>query len=147
MQRAAVMGQGCRLDDGTRSVIRGLPVRLARQWPAPCEALESRAPANGRMVCATPDASARGAIIAATPFTEDGRLDLAATDRLIEFYLEQGVDGMTILGMMGEAPKLTEEEARTFALHARPGRRSGAGSGRGSRGPWASLRCGRWAAW
>ncbi|MCB9968330.1 MAG: dihydrodipicolinate synthase family protein [Geminicoccaceae bacterium] len=64
------------------------------------------------------DASARGVfIIAATPFTEDGRLDLAATDRLIEFYLEQGVDGMTILGMMGEAPKLTEEEARTFALH------------------------------
>ncbi len=64
------------------------------------------------------DASARGVfIIAATPFREDGALDLAATDRLIEFYLEKGVDGMTILGVMGEAPKLTDEEARTFARH------------------------------
>ncbi len=64
------------------------------------------------------DASARGVfIIAATPFAPDGRLDLVATDRLIEFYLEKGVDGLTILGMMGEAPKLTDEEARTFALH------------------------------
>ncbi len=64
------------------------------------------------------DASARGVfIIAATPFAPDGRLDLAASDRLIEFYLEKGVDGLTILGMMGEAPKLTDEEARTFALH------------------------------
>ncbi len=64
------------------------------------------------------DTSARGVfIIAATPFTEDGRLDLAATDRLIEFYLEKGVHGMTILGVMGEAPKLTDEEAKTFARH------------------------------
>lgn len=64
------------------------------------------------------DSSARGVfIIAATPFTTAGALDLAAADRLIEFYLEKGVNGMTILGMMGEAPKLTDEEAKAFARH------------------------------
>ena len=49
-------------------------------------------------------------IIAATPFTDDGELDLASTDTLTDFYLEKGVTGFTILGMMGEAPKLTEAE-------------------------------------
>ena len=64
------------------------------------------------------DETAKGVfIIAATPFTETGGLDLAGADRLIEFYLDRGVDGLTILGMMGEAPKLTEDEARTFARH------------------------------
>ena len=56
-------------------------------------------------------------IIAATPFAEDGALDLASTDRLIEHYLEAGVAGMTILGIMGEAPKLTAEESQSFARH------------------------------
>jgi len=49
-------------------------------------------------------------IIAATPFTDDGALDLDSTDSLTDFYLDKGVTGFTILGMMGEAPKLTEEE-------------------------------------
>jgi len=62
--------------------------------------------------------SARGVyIIAATPFTETGALDLESASRLVEFYLERGVAGMTILGMMGEAPKLTGDEAITFARH------------------------------
>ncbi|MDM0077247.1 dihydrodipicolinate synthase family protein [Variovorax sp. J2P1-59] len=52
-------------------------------------------------------------IIAATPFTDEGELDLASTDSLTDFYLEKGVTGFTILGMMGEAPKLTEEETLT----------------------------------
>lgn len=64
------------------------------------------------------DANTSGVfIIAATPFTDDGALDLAATDRLIAFYLERGVDGITILGMMGEAAKLTSGETSTFARH------------------------------
>ena len=54
-------------------------------------------------------------IIAATPFGDDGSLDLDSTDRMVDFYLRHGVDGITILGMMGEANKLTEEEARVFA--------------------------------
>jgi 4-hydroxy-tetrahydrodipicolinate synthase len=49
-------------------------------------------------------------IIAATPFADNGELDLESADSLTDFYLEKGVSGMTILGMMGEAPKLTEEE-------------------------------------
>ncbi len=53
-------------------------------------------------------------VIAATPFTDDGALDLASTDRMVDFYLERGVTGMTILGIMGEAPKLAPAEAVDF---------------------------------
>lgn len=53
--------------------------------------------------------------ISATPFTENGALDLESCDSLTDFYLGHGVHGITILGMMGEAPKLTEEESLTFA--------------------------------
>lgn len=49
--------------------------------------------------------------IAATPFHPDGRLDLTSVDRLTDFYLGCGVDGLTILGIMGEAPKLEPEES------------------------------------
>ncbi len=49
--------------------------------------------------------------IAPTPFLPDGRLDEASIDRMTDFYLEAGVTGLTILGMMGEAPKLEHEEA------------------------------------
>ncbi len=53
-------------------------------------------------------------IIAATPFAEDGALDLDSADRMVEFYLARGVTGMTVLGIMGEAPKLGADEAETF---------------------------------
>ena len=56
-------------------------------------------------------------IIAATPFSENGELDLLSTDLLVDFYLNSGVSGMTILGIMGEAQKLTAEESITFARH------------------------------
>ncbi|WP_226780833.1 dihydrodipicolinate synthase family protein [Oceaniglobus trochenteri] len=56
-------------------------------------------------------------IIAATPFDEKGALDLASTDRMVDFYLESGVSGMTILGIMGEAPKMAPDEAERFARH------------------------------
>lgn len=56
-------------------------------------------------------------IIAATPFTSDGALDLDSTDRMVDFYLGCGVTGMTILGIMGEAPKLSGEESSRFAKH------------------------------
>ena len=56
-------------------------------------------------------------IIAATPFCTDGALDLPSTDRLIDHHLDAGVAGITILGIMGEAPKLSDEDARTFARH------------------------------
>lgn len=54
-------------------------------------------------------------IIAATPFDATGALDLESTDRMVDFYLDCGVTGMTILGIMGEAPKLSGEESLVFA--------------------------------
>ena len=53
-------------------------------------------------------------IISVTPFTDSGALDLDSTDRMVDFYLEKGVTGFTLLGMMGEAPKLTLAESRNF---------------------------------
>ena len=45
-----------------------------------------------------------------TPFEESGDLDLASLERLTEFLVGLGVDGVVVLGVMGEAPKLSEEE-------------------------------------
>lgn len=60
--------------------------------------------------------SAKGVyLITVTPFAADGSLDLESTDRMVDSYLERGVDGLTILGIMGEATKLTAEESRIFA--------------------------------
>jgi 4-hydroxy-tetrahydrodipicolinate synthase len=50
-------------------------------------------------------------IIAATPFTDEGALDLASVDSLTDFYLGCGVHGFTLLGMMGEAHKLSADES------------------------------------
>ncbi len=61
------------------------------------------------------DETARGVYaIAATPFEENGALDLDSTRRMVEFYLDCGVAGLTILGVMGEAPKLSADESLTF---------------------------------
>ena len=58
------------------------------------------------------DHTAKGVyVIAATPFLPDGAIDTASIDRMTDFYLSCGVTGMTILGMMGEAPKLDSDEA------------------------------------
>ena len=63
----------------------------------------------------TLDATATGVyLITVTPFTDSGALDLASTDRLVDFCLAKGVTGLTVLGIMGEAGKLTAEESRTF---------------------------------
>jgi len=63
----------------------------------------------------TLDTSAKGVyLITVTPFTDSGALDLASTDRMVDFCLDQGVTGLTVLGIMGEATKLTIEESRTF---------------------------------
>ena len=54
-------------------------------------------------------------VIAVTPFQDDGRLDDASADRLVDFYRGCGVTGVTILGIMGEAPKLDTDEAIGFS--------------------------------
>ena len=53
-------------------------------------------------------------LITVTPFKDNGELDLPSTDRMVDFCLERGVTGLTVLGIMGEATKLTAEESRLF---------------------------------
>ena len=48
--------------------------------------------------------------ITLTPFTEGGDVDLESIDSLAELYLDSGVYGLTILGIMGEAHKLSDAE-------------------------------------
>jgi 4-hydroxy-tetrahydrodipicolinate synthase len=62
------------------------------------------------------DHTAKGVYaIAVTPFTPDGAVDTASLDRMTDFYLGCGVSGLTILGMMGEAPKLDSAEALSIS--------------------------------
>ena len=61
------------------------------------------------------DESARGVyLIAVTPFTDSGELDLASVPTMVDFYLRSGADGLTLLGVLGEAPKLTADESIAF---------------------------------
>jgi 4-hydroxy-tetrahydrodipicolinate synthase len=53
--------------------------------------------------------------IAPTPFHPDGRLDEGSIDMLVERYLAAGANGVTVLGIMGEAPKLEPEESLAIA--------------------------------
>ncbi|KQT69374.1 dihydrodipicolinate synthetase [Methylobacterium sp. Leaf465] len=53
--------------------------------------------------------------IAPTPFHPDGRVDETSLDRMSEFFLGAGIDGLTILGQLGEAPKLDHSEAVAIA--------------------------------
>ncbi len=58
------------------------------------------------------DETARGVFtIAATPFLPDGALDFDSVDRMVDFYVERRATGLTILGMMGEAGKLSAPES------------------------------------
>ncbi len=45
-----------------------------------------------------------------TPFTEQGGLDLGAVDRLVDFHLENGSDGLVIAGTTGESATLGADE-------------------------------------
>jgi 4-hydroxy-tetrahydrodipicolinate synthase len=56
--------------------------------------------------------SIKGVIpIAPTPFNADGSVDEVSLDRMTDFFLSAGIDGITILGQLGEAPKLDHQEA------------------------------------
>lgn len=60
------------------------------------------------------DESAKGVFtIAATPFLPDGALDIESLDTMTDFYMEKGATGLTILGIMGEAGKLSASESAT----------------------------------
>ena len=53
--------------------------------------------------------------IAPTPFQEDGTIDWFSVDRMTDFYFETGCRGFTVLGVLGEAPKLDATEALAIA--------------------------------
>ena len=53
--------------------------------------------------------------IAPTPFHDNGAIDWTSVDRMTGFYFEVGCDGLTVLGVLGEAPKLDAEEALALA--------------------------------
>src|SRR5499433_1844522 len=68
------------------------------------------------------DASAKGVYtISSTPFTDAGDIDWPSVDSLVEFYLQCGVQGLTVLGMMGEAQKLSDKEP--YRRRLEPGHR------------------------
>jgi 4-hydroxy-tetrahydrodipicolinate synthase len=48
--------------------------------------------------------------ILATPFRDDESLDLESLTRLIQFNAVAGVDGVTILGLLGESNRLTDRD-------------------------------------
>ena len=51
--------------------------------------------------------------IVVTPFSLDGAVDVASIATLTAFMHHAGVDGLAILGAMGEADKLSDEERKT----------------------------------
>ncbi len=53
----------------------------------------------------------KGSLVAiVTPMYEDGRLDIDALKRLIDFHLQEGSDGIVIVGTTGESPTVDLEE-------------------------------------
>ncbi|MCT4373448.1 dihydrodipicolinate synthase family protein [Yangia mangrovi] len=56
-------------------------------------------------------------VVAQTPFLDDGAVDYASIDTLSAFYYRHGAQGLTVLGVSGEAQKLTVDE--TIAVAAR----------------------------
>src|SRR5882724_5392541 len=45
-----------------------------------------------------------------TPMTADGALDWSAWDRLLDFHLQEGSDGIVVAGTTGESPALSAAE-------------------------------------
>ncbi len=53
----------------------------------------------------------RGSLVAiVTPMHEDGSLDLDAFRRLVDWHLEEGTDGIVVVGTTGESPTVDFEE-------------------------------------
>jgi len=56
--------------------------------------------------------------ILATPFHDDEGLDWESWQRLLEFMIGLGVDGVTILGVLGESNRLSDHERETLIQNA-----------------------------
>jgi 4-hydroxy-tetrahydrodipicolinate synthase len=53
-----------------------------------------------------------------TPMTPEGELDWPAWDRLLDFHLHEGTQGIVVAGTTGESPALTEAEIEELTRHA-----------------------------
>jgi 4-hydroxy-tetrahydrodipicolinate synthase len=61
----------------------------------------------------------KGSIVAiVTPMQEDGSLDLPAFRALIDFHIEQGTDGIVVVGTTGESPTVDIEEHELLIAEA-----------------------------
>ena len=59
-----------------------------------------------------------GSIVAlVTPFKDNGDVDFEALDRLVDFHLENGTDGILVLGTTGESSTMTDAEDVAVAQH------------------------------
>lgn len=56
--------------------------------------------------------------ISVTPLDAAGEIDFPAIDQLMDFYLAAGADGVALLGVMGEANRMTDVDARSVVEHA-----------------------------
>ncbi len=56
--------------------------------------------------------------IAVTPLDDNGGIDLPGIGPLMDFYISCGSSGIALLGVMGEANRMTEEEARSVVVEA-----------------------------
>lgn len=56
--------------------------------------------------------------ILATPFNEDGSLDFDSFDSLVGFMADLGVDGITILGVLGESNRMLDKERESLIARA-----------------------------
>ena len=60
-----------------------------------------------------------GSLVAiVTPMTVDGALDWAAWDRLLDFHMAEGSDGIVVAGTTGESPTLALEEIEELTRRA-----------------------------
>jgi 4-hydroxy-tetrahydrodipicolinate synthase len=61
----------------------------------------------------------QGSIVAiVTPMQEDGSLDLAAFRGLIDFHIEQGTDGIVVVGTTGESPTVNIKDHELLIAEA-----------------------------
>ncbi|SDZ44560.1 4-hydroxy-tetrahydrodipicolinate synthase [Variovorax sp. YR634] len=56
--------------------------------------------------------------IAVTPFSDDGAVDFTSLDRLTDHFISCGVSGVTYLGVLGEATKLSAQESMQILRRA-----------------------------
>jgi 4-hydroxy-tetrahydrodipicolinate synthase len=53
-----------------------------------------------------------------TPMTADGGLDWPCWDRLLDFHIQEGTQGIVVAGTTGESPALSTEEVEALTLRA-----------------------------